>query len=164
MKKIFLLVCILGLFSCHFTQDAKYLSGISTLPPFDILLMDSTTLLHAGDIPTGKPIVMIYFRPDCPHCQVETKNLVESIERLKNFRIYFLTAAELGDAKTYAHEFHLDQYPNIITVGKDHEHSFARVFQPSSIPYLAIYDDKKKLIKVYHGEVPVNNLVTAVHG
>lgn len=162
MKKLLLVPIVSCLLSCHSTQDKAYLSSISALPSFDMLLLDSTTLYHAQDIPSGKPIVMVYFRPDCPHCQLETKSLVSRIGDLQNFRIYFLTGADFDDAKSYAHYFHLDQYPNII-VGKDHEHSFTRVFQPSSIPFMVIYDSNKKLLKVYHGEVPIDNLIKVAH-
>lgn len=164
MKKIFIVICSFSLFACHLKQGGEYLSGIATIPSFDIQLLDSTTLIHAEDIPAGKPIVMVYFRPDCPHCQLETRNLIKSISQLKNSRIYFLTAAELRDARGYAHNFRLDQYPDIITIGKDHEHSFAKIFHPSSIPFLALYDSQKKLIRIYHGEVPVTNLLAAIHG
>jgi len=164
MKKILLLVCLSCLISCHSNNTGSYLSGIATLPSFDMQLTDSINLFHAKNIPDGKPIVMMYFRPDCPHCQLETQNLVKDINQLRGFQIYLLTGASISDAKAFAHKFTLDQYPDIITVGKDHEHSFAKIFQPSSIPFLALYNANKKLVKVYHGEVPISNLLAAMHG
>jgi thioredoxin-related protein len=164
MKKSILLVCIFALFSCHIKDYRRYLSAISTLPSFDMLLTDSVSLLHSQDIPKGKSIMMIYFGPDCSHCQLETRNLISNIEKLKDYRIFFLTMATVGDAKSYAHNFHLDRYPGIITIGKDHKLTFARIFQPTSIPFVAIYNDQKELVKVYHGEVAVNSLLAALHG
>ncbi len=122
--------------------------------------MDSATIIQAEQIPPGKSIIMLYFRPDCIHCQAETKLLVDNINALKNVQIYFLAGAPFGEIKNYYKYYHLDQYKNIV-MGKDYEHSFARIFQPSSIPYTAIYDSQKKLVKLYYGEIGIDNLVAA---
>jgi hypothetical protein len=126
-----------------------------------MLLMDSITLFRSEDIPSGKPIVMIYFRTDCPYCQEETKNIINNITTFKNFQVYFLSGSSLKDIKDYAQSFHLNQYPNII-VGKDYAHSFTQVYKPNSVPYLAIYNSRKELLKIYDGNIPINVLIAAI--
>ena len=161
MKQIFIFVFICCLCSCGRNRDKANISGISTLPSFDMLLMDRATIVHSKEIPTGKPIVVIYFRPDCPHCNQETKLFIDNIEALKGVRFYYLTSASFDDIKGFYDHYNLEQYQNII-VGKDYEHSFFEVFNPRTVPYMAIYDGKKNLVKVYHGEVGISSLIAAV--
>ncbi|MDR3713321.1 MAG: hypothetical protein P4L51_10930 [Puia sp.] len=162
MKSIFCVLSLSCLFSCHLDQGKEYLASISSLPAFDMLLMDSSTVFHAKQIPDGKSIVVLYFRPDCIHCQKETNMLLSHIEALRNVQIYLLTGASFEDVKKYYKSYHLDKYQNI-TVGKDYEHSFTRIFKPTSIPYMAIYDTDKKLKRIYYGEVDIDILISSVH-
>jgi len=162
MKQICFILCFIELFFSHCDRDYKATHDISVLPSFDMLLLDSITHLNAKQIPDGKPIVMMYFRPDCPHCRAETKSLVGNIELLKGIHIYFISGSTIDDIKTFNAQYHLTQYSNI-TIGKDYEHSFLNIFDPGSIPYMAIYDSNKKLVKIYKGEVSITSLLTATH-
>src|SRR5436309_783610 len=119
MKKIiYLIVCVIFL-ACN--SDNRHATGtsISTLPSFDVLLLDSTTIYHSKQIKLGNPTVFLYFNTDCPHCQKETKNILQHIDSLKNVQLYFLTPMSLGDLKEFNNNFHLSNYKNII-VGKDY--------------------------------------------
>jgi hypothetical protein len=164
MKKMLTCWFLAGLlYSCS-THDRGYLSSIFTLPSFDMWSLDSLTLIHAKDLAAGKPILVIYVRPDCPHSQFEARELVKNIALFQGFRIYFLTGTSLATAKSFEHFFHLDQYPGLITVGKDNGHSFARAFRLNSVPFLALYNKDKRLLKIYHGEVPADHLLSSIHG
>jgi thiol-disulfide isomerase/thioredoxin len=161
MKPMFLLAFICCLFSCNLKWGKTNTAGISTLPSFDMLLMDRSTIVHSKEIPSGKPIIVIYFRPDCPHCNEETKLFINNIQSFKDVRFYYLTSASFEDIKGFYEHYNLNQYQNI-TIGKDYEHSFFEAFNPHSVPYMAINDGKKNLVKVYHGEVGINSLIAAV--
>ena len=163
MKHFLILTLLSFLAACHFGRDKDDLSGISSLPSFNIQLLDSTTLFNSRQISTGSPIVVVYFRPDCPHCQQETKDFIAHMNALKDFKIYLLTGAELNEIREFVRNFHLEHYQNV-TVGKDHNHSFKSIFKPSSIPYLAIYDKDKQLIRIYDQEVPVEMLLKTARG
>jgi len=162
MRYIAFFILFGSLLSCHSNRQKESIAKISSLPSFQMLLMDSITLFDPGQVPEGKPIVVMYFRPNCPHCQEETKTFVKNIEDLKTVRIYMLAGADFKDLKEFYQSYHLDQYQNI-TVGKDYEHSFARVFRPKAVPYMAIYNTKKNLVRVYYGEVKIHALLDAVH-
>ena len=161
MKKIFLFALVACLCSCGLKRNEGNISSISTLPSFEMLLMDRSTIVHSKEIPMGKPIVVMYFRPDCPHCNEETKRVIENMQTLKGVLFYYLTSASFEDIKAFYQQYSLEQYQNI-TIGKDYEHTFFEAFKPHSIPYMAIYDGKKNLVKVYHGEVGINSLLAAV--
>lgn len=161
MKKIVFMLIVTCLFSCR-SRDKMSVSEISTLPSFDMLLMDSTTKVNANQIPTGKPIVILFFRPDCPHCQEETRTFIQNKEALKNVQIYLLTGSPFEKVKGFYQSFRLDQYPNI-TVANEYDHSFSKVFKPKVVPYTAVYDKNKSLKKVFHGEVAISTILEAIH-
>jgi thiol-disulfide isomerase/thioredoxin len=159
MKRTFLLALTMtSLFACQSDRNKQYLAVVSILPGFEMLLLDSSTIFEAGNTPIGKPLLIFYFRPDCPHCRKETKALLNIYDQWKDCHIYMLAGASLDAIRQYVNEFHLDQYKNI-TVGKDYQHSFVNIFHPEEIPFLAIYNSHKQLLKIYHGEVQVDKLI-----
>jgi len=163
MKNIAFILSLSLLFACHLKYKGADIANISSLPAIKLLLMDSSIVVHAEKISSGKAIIMVYFRPDCPHCQQETKLLLSNIHALKDVQIYFLAGAPFGEIKKYSANYQLGQYENIV-VGKDYEQSFAKLFEPNSVPYTAVYDTKKKLVKIYYGEVSMEKLLLAIHG
>jgi thiol-disulfide isomerase/thioredoxin len=159
MKWTSLIICLIFSLACHsFTSKEKTLA---TLPPFEMLLMDSNTVLKAQEIPMGKPILLLFFRPDCPHCQRETRLLLDHMDSLKNVRIYFLATAPFKDIRDFYFSYHLDKQKNL-TVGRDQEHSFYQAFRPASVPYTAIYDANKKLVKIFNEEAGIENILKAI--
>jgi thioredoxin-related protein len=164
MKNIISYILISSLFACQFTQNKEYLSKISTLPLFDFLLTDSNTLVHTKNIPNGKPILLIYFRPDCPYSQAEVRNILKNISKFNGVQIYLLTGASITNLKLFIQAFRVDQYPKNIVVGKDFNYSFIHIFRPRSVPFLVVYNEHRTLVRVYHGEIPFANLLKVING
>jgi len=57
-----------------------------TIPSFDFLLSDSITRVNTATIPEGTPIALLYFSPDCEHCQHETETIIHHMDSLKQVR------------------------------------------------------------------------------
>jgi thiol-disulfide isomerase/thioredoxin/uncharacterized membrane protein YphA (DoxX/SURF4 family) len=127
------------------------------LPAFDLLLPDSTTHFNTADIATGEPFIVIGFSPWCKHCQAETRDIIKHIQLLKNTRIYYVTGDPFGQMSVFYKVFKLSQYPNII-MGKDLKGYFLPYFKANSIPYVAVFDSRKRLTQVFQGEVKADTL------
>ena len=56
-------------------QQVPYLK-YPVLPTFDILDLDSNKTFSTYDIPKGRPIILIFFSPDCSHCIELGKEIV----------------------------------------------------------------------------------------
>ena len=117
------------------------------LPGFDILLPDSSTYLNTNNIPIGKPSIFIGFSPFCIHCQEETRDIINHIDRFKNIQIYFVTAFPFHDMKTYYKYFKLASFSNV-TMGRDSSDVFLRYFKAKGVPYTLVFDSQKRLKKV----------------
>jgi len=133
-----------------------------TLPAFNILEVDSTTVFNTDKLPSGKPIVLMYFSPDCEHCQHQTEEILKNMDSLKQVRFVMLTALPFDKMKNFYSFYKLSNYKNII-MGRDYEFFFSRHYGSQYVPYLAIYDRHKKLLKVFDGGTKVSTLIELVN-
>lgn len=131
-------------------------------PSFNILLADSSTHLNTGNIETGRPIALLYFSPDCEHCQKETQDILHHMDVLKQARFYFVTIDPFDKLKEFKGYYKLDKYPNIV-VGQDDQFFLLRHFKGVSPPYLVLYDKDKRQRASYQGEVAVDTLISFVN-
>ena len=57
--------------------------------------------------PQGKPTVLIFFGPDCEHCQSEARELREQGASLSGARVVMLSAAPISALKTFVQTYQL---------------------------------------------------------
>jgi hypothetical protein len=46
-----------------------------------------------------------------------------------------------------------------ITVAKDKMFTFYKAFLPAGVPYIAIYNSKKELSRIYQGHTNINSII-----
>src|SRR5690606_19503923 len=74
-----------------------------TPPPAVLLLTDSTTRWQLkANLQKGKPLFLLFFSPDCDHCQHETESLVKNIEKFKGIQIVMATTQPFPAMKEFA--------------------------------------------------------------
>ena len=114
------------------------------LPQFRLLLLDSFSQLNTNDIPKGKPSVLIFFSPDCDHCQRETESIVKNMDSLRNVNLFFITVDPFDRMKLFNEVYNLSRYKNVV-VGRDYTFFFSYQFKGAQPPYNVIYDKHKRL-------------------
>lgn len=156
---ILMLISIGWVIFTAFHAPAKVKTGLEgrLLPSFHLLLPDSLTWLDTKDIPTGKPFIMVGFSPYCIHCQAEMRDIVKNIALFGDTTIYFVTDFPYADMKKFYDVFHLKKHPTIVTA-RDSSDAFMHFLKARSIPYIAIFDAKKRLKEVIPGEVKAASL------
>ena len=162
MRALVIFSFVLLFTACHFRMDRRQLAGIRKIPEFRILSTDSCRCITSESFPMGHPTVLFYFDPDCKHCQRETKNILAHLPQMRNANIYWETNGETDDLKHFSRHFHLDTLTNGM-IGSDYEYSFYRAYLPPSVPYMAIYNDRGELRKIYNGEINVNSIIATVN-
>jgi len=158
MRNYLTICCILVVIGCQERKGAD----IGHLPSLDLLLSDSLTHVNTGDVKKGRPVALLYFSPDCEHCQKETKSILHHMDSLHNVQFYFITNDSLDRIRIFKSVFHLDNYTNI-TVGWDNQFQFPRQFKDAAPPYLVMYDRKLKKIAVFNGEVEADKIITLIN-
>ena len=136
-KLIFLLPLFL---LCCYSKREK-------LPVLNLLLIDSVTIFNTKNIPNGKPVLFMYFSPDCEHCQAETDSLLKNDSFLKQAICYFITIDPIERLRVFSTYYHISNYPNIV-LAKDYQFAFYNFFKPASTPFFIVYDKHKELYAV----------------
>ncbi len=173
MKKASLL--LIALLSLHtvFAQHKKMVANdttvypylkLPTLPAFNILLQDSSTLYNTYNIPAGKPTVMLLFSPDCEHCQKFIAELLNKMDSLKGVNFVLFTPMPLAELRPFAKKLELAKYKNILAIGKDYLYFSLPFYNVKYVPVIAVYDKKKHFIKRYEGTAKVHDLIELVQG
>jgi hypothetical protein len=129
------------------------------LPAMMLASLDSASIINFYNIPEGRPTVLYFFSPDCDHCHITAKALLEHMDEMKGADFYFFSFMPLDMIRSFAEEHHLGSYKNI-TVGKDFQFFFPAFYGATTVPYLVVYDRRKRLVKLYDGGVKLSELVS----
>lgn len=143
--------------SCYERDPIKTGKEGSAIPSFDILLPDSISNVSTGNIPKGQATVFIYFGPHCPYSRVQIEDILSNIQTFKDVRFYLFTNWPFKDMKDFYIDHRINKYPNI-TMGEDYTNYFTKYFDAQGVPYLAIYDKKKRLTKAFVGKIDYRQL------
>jgi len=156
MKKIFTISFVILLSAC-----TLYPKEGELFPKFNILLTDSITRMNTETVAEGDPIVLLYFSPDCEHCQKETADILKHMSVLKEARFFFVTNDPFDRLKAFKGFYKLDTYPNIV-LGQDEQFFLIRHFKGAYPPYLVLYDRQKKQRAAFQGETPIDTIISFV--
>jgi thioredoxin-related protein len=150
---------IVLLFSIACTSILNKKNGI---PDFNILMLDSVTALNTSRIPEGEVIAMIFFYPDCDHCQEQTKEIIEHIDSFKNIRLYFISIASISSMRAFRDYYKLSRFSNII-LGRDYSFSFPKYFEANTTPYTVIFDKHKKIQLILKGNFKTSQFIQEIN-
>jgi thiol-disulfide isomerase/thioredoxin len=133
-------------------KDAPYKKD-PNIPAFNILLTDSTWF-GKDQVPFIKYdyVVIMYFDPECPHCQHEALGLAKNMDSLKNAFFILVAYKSLNDIKGFANYYGLDKFANV-RVGRDPQYFIPSFYRITRNPFVVVYNKKGLLEKVYDPEV-----------
>jgi hypothetical protein len=117
------------------------------VPPFKILLTDSTYFTKAN-LPNKKPVVIIYLSPDCGHCQIQTKDLVDSMHLVKNVFFVLTTYKPIPEIADFETTYQLKQFSNV-KIGRDTKYFLPSFYKVKFTPFVAVYNKKGNLQKAF---------------
>lgn len=149
MKNLLALGFFMLLLHCGYAQkeqDAEYLKT-KKLPKLELLKPDSTWFTH-HEIPENKPVVIVYFSPECGHCQEEAKDIAANIDALKNVFFIWITFHTPQEAGKFAADYGLANHPNMI-FGRDPNYKTPMFYKITMTPYVAVYNKKGVFVKEY---------------
>lgn len=131
------------------------------LPPFSIQCVDSSSNYTRDKLPTNKQVILIWFNPDCEHCQAETKLITEHIDQFSDAHIVMATYQPFDKMKSFYEKYEIKNYP-IISMGRDKKYFLANYYKVHFVPFIAIYDKNRKLKKVFEGGATIDQMVEAL--
>jgi len=159
MKKGFLIIStLLTVQFCIAQSDTPAYKRNPVIPQITLLMTDSTNLTNENF--KNQPIIIMYFSPTCDHCQHQWEDMVKRMDDLKKFQIVMVTYQPYEDMVDFYKDRNIASYSNV-KMGRDIKFVLPPFYQIKSLPYLALYDKKGKLITTFEGNVTVDKLVEA---
>lgn len=131
------------------------------LPPFR-MLQANNQVFSAEQLPFGKPIVLIYFLPDCDHCQLLTENIVKHIKEFDKASIAMVTYYPTMEVGSFAKKYGLNKYSNFYLGTEGDTFFLKRYYNLSRLPFMALYTKNGDLVKMYYTEDGFSDLLNRV--
>lgn len=161
MKKLVVLLSLIIVAGCTQAQTKR---NIEHIPHFKILKADSTYFTYS-DLKRNKPVMIIYFAPDCSHCQHLMYEMKPKMKEFGDIQIVMVTFTDfnlLKMIKNFNRDFQLAQYPNLTVGTEGHSYVVQQYYQVRTTPYIAIYDHKGNLVQAFEKPPKVDTLIAAV--
>ena len=185
MKKILLASLLLGINFFTFCQNKKpadtKLAEVKdsipkyvrdkVIPSFKFLIdvskkdaagKQDSTWFSNENLPNNRPIVIIYFSPECGHCVHEMKEIEKNMDSLKNAFFVMVSYHNLDSIKGFKTKYNISAYPNIV-MGRDTKYFLPVYYDVKYTPFMAVYDAKKNFAKAYDQGVNVHELIQLVN-
>lgn len=161
MKKIiaifFTLIPALAFLQPSTDATAPYYQNIG-YPNLKLRLTDSTTIYTKENLPTDKTVVIIFFSPECEHCQAEATALSQKKDSLQN--IFMVWNANMTDTfhlvKEFYYKYGLDKCSNIV-LGEEVDYYLPVHYRIETTPYAAVYKNGKLFAEFRH--LTINDLI-----
>ncbi len=132
-----------------------------TIPAFNILQGDSTWF-RKESLPKNQAVVIIYFSPDCGHCQLTAHEFVEKMDKLKDVFFVWVSYLSVDKIKDFADEYQLSHYTNI-RIGRDPAYYVPSFYRVKLTPFVAVYNKKGKLLETYEGGTNPDTIIKLLH-
>jgi peroxiredoxin len=112
---------------------------------------------------TRKPTVIIYFNPECEHCQYEASEIGKQAKLFEKANMIMITPDDSTKrVEAFAAKYHLWEVDNL-TILIDRDHRFKNHFGTSIFPSVFIYGADKKLLKMYKGEIKIDAIINSIN-
>jgi thiol-disulfide isomerase/thioredoxin len=131
-----------------------------TLPPFDLLALDSASSVTKETIQKDKPVLIMFFSPDCDHCKHQMEDMLKDMKPFDDIEIVLATFQPFEQIKTFYQKYELSKYKNVY-IGRDTKYFLPPFYRMYNLPYLALYNSKGDLITTFEGNVKPDKLIKA---
>lgn len=162
IKPLYFLILFLGFSLTACSQDSP---ANKNIPLYHILTTDSVYVSPAN-LKKNVPVMIIYFAPDCPHCQYLTKELTSHIKEFAHTQIVMITFVDpnrqFKAIKDFVKDYHLNKYPNITVGTEGYTYVVQKFYQVRTTPYEAVYNKNHQLTETFAKIPEIEDLAKAV--
>jgi peroxiredoxin len=158
MKKILLPAFLMILFFTRSLGQAAAVKSGSTIPTFRMLLTNGQ-YFSSSQIQKNRPVVLIYFAPDCDHCLVLMDQLFKKIHQLDKASVVMITFKSPQEIIGFEKKYNTSKYPNIKVGTEGTTYVVRNFYRLEKTPFTAVYDRKGVLAFSYKEETPVPEML-----
>ena len=129
------------------------------MPSFKMILYDGSHF-SSETLKKNTPVVLIYFAPDCGHCQVLMKEFFKKVKDFEKSEVVMVTFKPLPEVAQFVKDNRIGQYKNIFVGREDPVFFFRYFYDLVNTPFTALFDKKGKLVESYKVETPLPELIS----
>ena len=133
---------------------------VNTIPYFQLIQGDSSWF-KSTDLPKNKPVAIIYFSPDCGHCQLTAQEFAANMDKFKNDFLVWVSFHTPEQIKAFGEKYKLSQYRNV-RLGRDTTYYIPSFYQVRFTPFMAAYNRQGKLVETFEGGTDPATLAKAL--
>ena len=159
LSRIIVIGVVLALAACEKKkQPEQAMPPVNELPAM-LLTQKDGSIVDAKNL-EGK-IVLIFFHPDCDHCQREAKEIEEHKDDFIGYKIYFISSDPMPQLVKFEEDYHLGNLPNV-TFATTRVEFIMGNYGPIAAPSLFIYSAERRLVKKFIGETKIDQITAAL--
>jgi len=127
------------------------------LPPFR-MVQENGVVFKAEQLPVGKPILLVYFSPDCDHCAVLARQLFKKDNPFKKASIAMVTFLPLDKVAQFNRKYATNTFKNVFVGTEGGSFFLRKYFGIMDMPFVALYDKDGNLLQKYERDIPFDSL------
>jgi len=132
------------------------------IPALKILETDSVSFFSRDDLPKNRPVVIVYFNPDCGHCQLEAKEIADHMATLDQaFFVWISYGHPEKEIKAFFTKYGLSKFKNV-RIGQDPHYYIPSYYRVAFTPYIAVYSAKGKFVTEFRDGAQPEQLQQAI--
>lgn len=143
---------------CFFLSKKAPAQTADRLPPFGMTLSNGR-YFQAADIPKGRPVLLIYFAPDCDHCHTLMNEFFKHPNDFKSAEVVMVTFKPAGELPAFEQAYKTFLYPNIKVGTEGSGLYLQRLYKLQKTPFVALYNGAGKIVSSYRKEPPLKEIL-----
>lgn len=161
---VVLAVFVVGylLYSQFFKTSQPKIGDGSQLPDFSFMKLGEPGTIERGDLKHKKTVV-VYFSPNCSHCQALAGDLGSKVEYIPDVNFVWITRFDEGEAIQFVKSTQLWGKKNVY-FGLDKDAAFYRYFGDMYVPSTYIYGEDGHLLQQLSQDAMVRDIMTVYSG
>ena len=142
---------------------SPYAVRSQTIPHFKMTLSNNK-IFNAIDLPKDKPLVLIYFDPDCDHCQKLMTELFKKINSFKKVEMVLITFKSVTEVAAFEKKYTTSKYANMKVGTEGTLFYLKNYYKLVKMPFTVLYDSKGNYNFSYREETHVDDLIKRLQG
>jgi thiol-disulfide isomerase/thioredoxin len=131
------------------------------LPSFHLQRTGNSTFSNS-DLPKGRPLILVYFDPECGHCLELTDQLFEKIKLFSSCELLLVTYKPVEELAAFETKYDTRNFPNVVVATEGFSFAMRKHYQAMIMPFTALYDQRHRLVVAYRKGTDVADLAKRV--
>jgi len=157
---------LLGTLTASLTVSAQSHPINPAIPHFKMLKADSTYVSWTA-LKKDQPVMVVYFLPDCPHCQRLVADIERHIQAFAHIQIVLITDTKteypmLRMLKDFTRQYQLSRYKNIMMGTEYPTYTANDYYGIRTTPFVALYNRSGKMVAALDNQPEIADVLSAL--